>query len=67
MSSAITNIMIFGIRLVNQKEFLIAGGYKFNIIKKFFEKKKIKDLKVEVVDTGNKSMTGGRIYKLKKF
>lgn len=51
----------------NQKEFLIAGGYKFNIIKKFFEKKKIKDLKVEVVDTGNKSMTGGRIYKLKKY
>jgi glucose-1-phosphate cytidylyltransferase len=51
----------------NQKEFLIAGGYKFNVIKKFFEKKKIKDLKVEVVDTGNKSMTGGRIYKLKKY
>lgn len=51
----------------NQKEFLIAGGYKFNIIKKFFEKKKIKDLKVQVVDTGNKSMTGGRMYKLKKF
>lgn len=51
----------------NQKEFLIAGGYKSNIIKKFFEKKKIKDLKIEIINTGNKSMTGGRVYKLKKY
>ena len=31
------------------------------------KKKKIKDLKIEVINTGNKSMTGGRVYKLKKY
>ena len=51
----------------NHKEFLIAGGYKFNIIKEYFEKKKFKDLKIQVINTGYKSMTGGRIYRLKKY
>jgi glucose-1-phosphate cytidylyltransferase len=46
------------------KEFIIAAGFKSKIIKNFF-KKKILDWKVDVVDTGLHSMTGGRIRRLK--
>jgi glucose-1-phosphate cytidylyltransferase len=48
------------------KDFYIAAGYKKNIIRNYFKKKKIK-LNIEVIDTGQKSMTGGRIKKLKKI
>ena len=51
----------------NFNKFIIAGGYKINYIKKFFKKKKIKNLDIKVINTGNKSMTGGRIYRLKKY
>ena len=51
----------------NHNEFLIAGGYKINLIKQYFKKKKIKNLKIQVINTGNKSMTGGRVYGLKKY
>ena len=51
----------------NHKEFLIAGGYKFNIIKEYFEKKKFKDLKIQVINTGYKSMTGGRLGKVSEY
>ena len=51
----------------NIKEFIIAGGYKFNFIKEFFKKKKFKNLNIKIINTGNKSMTGGRVYKLRKF
>ena len=51
----------------NHNEFLIAGGYKINVIKQYFKKKKIKNLKIQVINTGNKSMTGGRVYRLKKY
>ncbi len=51
----------------NFTKFIIAGGYKINYIKKFFKKKKIKNLDIKVINTGNKSMTGGRIYRLKKY
>jgi len=51
----------------NHNEFLIAGGYKINLIKQYFKKKKIKNLKIQVINTGNKSMTGGRVYRLKKY
>lgn len=54
-------------RQFNYKDFLIAGGYKVSIIKKFFKKKNIKGINIKVIDTGNKSMTGGRIYRLKKY
>ncbi len=50
----------------NFKEFIIAGGYRHNYIKKYF-KKKIKNLNIKVINTGMKSMTGGRIYRLKKY
>jgi len=46
------------------KDFYIALGYKGNIIKKYFKNKKIKDWKINLIDTGKKTMTGGR---LKKF
>lgn len=48
------------------KDFIIASGYKGHLIKKFF-KKKIFNWNVNVVDTGKKTMTGGRIKKLKKI
>ena len=51
----------------NFTKFIIAGGYKIEIIKEFFKKKKIKNLDIEVINTGNKSMTGVRIYRLKKY
>ena len=51
----------------NFNKFIIAGGYKINYITKFFKKKKIKNLDIKVINTGNKSMTGGRIYRLKKY
>ena len=51
----------------NFTKFIIAGGYKIEIIKEFFKKKKIKNLDIEVINTGNRSMTGGRIYRLKKY
>ena len=48
------------------KKFIIASGYKGHIIKNFF-KKKIHDWDVSVVDTGKKTMTGGRVKRLRKF
>lgn len=48
------------------KDFIIAAGFKSKIIKNFF-KKKILDWKIEVVDTGLNSMTGGRVRRLKSL
>ena len=48
------------------KDFLIASGYKGNIIKNFFNKR-IKDWNIRVVDTGLKTMTGGRLKRLKEY
>ena len=48
------------------KDFYIALGYKGEVIKKFF-RRKFFDWNVELVDSGKKTMTGGRIKKLKNF
>lgn len=48
------------------KDFILAAGYKKEIIKKYF-KKKNKNFNISVIDTGKDSMTGGRILKLKPF
>jgi glucose-1-phosphate cytidylyltransferase len=48
------------------KEFIICGGYKQNVIKKFFKKHKY-NFKVRVINTGIDTMTGGRILKLKNI
>lgn len=50
----------------NFTDFIIAGGYRHSYIKNFF-KKKIKNINVKVIYTGLKSMTGGRIYRLKEY
>ena len=48
------------------KEFLIPSGYKSKIIENYFSRP-IKNWKVRIINTGNKTMTGGRIKRLKKF
>ncbi len=48
------------------KDFYIALGYKGNEIKKFFKNKKL-NWKINLIDTGQNTKTGGRIKRLKKF
>ena len=47
-------------------DFYVALGYKGEIIKSFF-KKKFYDWNVTLVDTGKKTMTGGRLKKMKNL
>ena len=47
------------------KDFVLASGYKHKIINNYF--KKNKKYKVNVVNTGKKTLTGGRLIKLKKI
>jgi glucose-1-phosphate cytidylyltransferase len=46
--------------------FYIALGYKGEIIKKYFKKKKFK-WKINLIETGKNTMTGGRLLKMKKY
>jgi glucose-1-phosphate cytidylyltransferase len=49
-------------------EFYIALGYKGEQLKKYFSKKKFpKKIKINLIDTGKKTMTGGRLKRLKKY
>ena len=48
------------------KEFILALGYKGEHIQNFFKKKKFK-FKVQTIFTGRKTLTGGRLLKLKKY
>ena len=48
------------------KEFYIATGYKGKIIKDYF-KGKFKNKKINIIDTGQQTMTGGRLKRLKPF
>ena len=48
------------------KEFIIALGYKGNLIKKYFKNKKF-NWNIKLVDTGPNTMTGGRLKRLKKI
>ena len=57
----INHYLKFGI-----KEFYIALGYKKEIIRNYFKNKKLK-YKIHLIDTGLKTMTGGRIKRMKKF
>ena len=50
----------------NYKNFVVALGYKGDIIKKYFSKK-FSDWKIDLVDTGEKTMTGGRVKRLQKI
>ena len=47
-------------------EFIVAAGYKQNIIRDFFKKDKNK-WNIKIIDTGKNTMTGGRIRRLKKY
>ena len=49
------------------KDFYIALGYKGNIIKKYFKKKKLKNIKINLIETGINTYTGGRVLRLKKY
>ena len=60
------------------KNFYILAGYKSNIIKKYFKNFKQsnksfnykidkKKCKITIIDSGQNSMTGGRLKKIKKF
>jgi len=48
------------------KEFIIALGYKGEIIKKYFENFK-EDWKIDLIDTGAETLTGGRVKRLEKI
>ena len=48
------------------KNFYIALGYKGNVIKKYFRENRF-DWNINLVDTGLKTMTGGRLKRLKKY
>ena len=51
----------------NQNEFIIAGGYKQNHIKNFLLKNNNLNSKINLIDTGSDTNTGGRLFRLKKF
>ena len=48
------------------KEFYIALGYKGNVIKNFFKKNSF-GWNINLVETGKKTMTGGRLKRLEKY
>ena len=47
-------------------DFILALGYKGNFIFNFFKKNKFK-FKIKTIFTGKKTLTGGRLLKLKKY
>ena len=47
-------------------EFYIALGYKGNVIRDYFKKKKF-NWKINLIYTGKNTMTGGRLKRLKKY
>ena len=49
------------------KDFIIATGYKESVIKKYFKKSNFKEWTIKIVNTGKKTMTGGRLKRLEKF
>ena len=57
----IDHYLKFGISKV-----LIAGGYKYTVLKNYFKKNKKKYPCVQVVNTGINALTAKRIFKLKK-
>jgi len=48
------------------KDFYIALGYKGNVIKNYFKKKKF-GWNINLINTGKNTMTGGRLRRLKKY
>ena len=50
----------------NHKDFIIATGYKSEIIKKYFSKN-TENWNITLVETGKNTMTGGRVKRLQKI
>ena len=50
----------------NYNDFFIAGGHKIEVIEKYFSKNS-KNWNVNIIDTGQKTMTGGRLKRLQKI
>ena len=48
------------------KDFYVALGYKGNVIKDYFKNHK-KDWKINLIDTGAGTLTGGRLKRLEKY
>ena len=48
------------------KDFYIALGYKGRVIKEYFKKKKF-NWNINIINTGQNTMTGGRLKRLKKY
>ena len=48
------------------EDFILAGGYKYQIIQKYFKNHK-KFKHVKVINTGKRSLTGLRLFKLEKY
>ena len=49
-------------------DFYLALGYKSEIIRKYIKSTKFsKNVKINLIDTGQKTMTGGRLKRLKKY
>ena len=49
------------------KNFVICLGYKGYLIKKYFKKKKLKNINIEFINTGLKSLTALRLKKIEKY
>ena len=49
------------------KDFVLALGYKAEIIKEYFSNNKNNNWNISLVDTGNNTMTGGRVLRLKDY
>ena len=49
------------------KELILALGYKGYYIKNYFKNNKDNKIKINLVDTGRKTLTGGRLKRLKKL
>ena len=50
----------------NHKNFYVALGYKGEVIREYFSKISEK-WNINLIDTGQKTMTGGRVKRLQKF
>ena len=46
-------------------DFILATGYKHKYIKNYFKNSKL--FRLQIINTGQKTLTGGRLLKLKKF
>ena len=48
------------------KDFIVAAGYKQEIIKKYFKNKDF-GWNIKIINTGKNTMTGGRLKRLEKY